>query len=175
MDWLRRLGAFLLNVVMAIFGTAVITSPFAFFLRPYTIQAVLLKGYVTSAVVAALIGFFVYRRWGSSSAKWVGVVGVCWFAFRLLTLLGGGVSGMGSEMSGMGCVNGVRNLACMNWLVFTLPTLRLISYSLGAWICFWSGSRGDSALETALIGDLGRGARSLSAVQSSRDSSTPSN
>jgi hypothetical protein len=171
MDWLRKLGAFLLNIVIAIFGTAIVTSPFAFFLRPHTIQAVLLKGYVTSVVVAALVGFLVYRRWGSSSAKWVSVVGLCWFAFRLFTLLGGGVSGLWPEMSGMGCVIGVRNLACMNWLVFTLPTLRLISYSLGAWICFWSGSRGGSAFESALIGDLGRGAQSLSGVHRSGESS----
>ena len=171
MDWLRKLGAFLLNTVIAIFGTAIVTFPFAFFLRPHTIQAILVKGYATSAVVATLIGFFVYRRWGSSSAKWVGVVGVCWFMFRLLTPLGGGMSLMGPEMSGIGCVNGVRNLACMNWLVFTLPTLRLVSYSLGAWICFWSGSRDDSAFETALIGDLARGAQTLSGVHSSSNRS----
>ncbi len=172
MDWLRTFGAFLLNIVIAVFVTAVVISPFAFVLRPHTIQAVLLKGYITSAVVAALIGFFVYRRWGSGSAKWVAVVGVCWFAFRLLTLMGGGVSGMWPEMSGMGCVNGVRNLACMNWLVITLPTLRLISYSLGAWICFWSRSRGDSAFESALVGDLGRGAQSLSGVHPSSGESS---
>jgi hypothetical protein len=174
MDWLRRLGVFLLNIVTAIFGTAIVTSPFAFVLRPHTIQAVLLKGYVASAVLAALIGFFIYRRWGSGSAKWVAVVGVCWFAFRLLTLMGGGVSGMWPEMSGMGCVNGVRNLACMNWLVFTLPALRLIFYSLGAWICFWSGSRGDSAFESALVGDLGRGAQNLSGIRHADDSSNGS-
>lgn len=167
MDWLKRLGAFLLNIVIAIFGTAIVTSPFAFVLRPHSIHAVLLKGYVMSAILAAVIGFFVYRRWGSGTAKWVGVIGACWFAFRLLALMGGGLSGMWTEMSGIGCVNGVRNLACMNWLVFTLPTLRLISYSLGAWICFWSGSRGDSAFESAFVGDFRRGAQNLCQVHPS--------
>jgi hypothetical protein len=162
MDWLRGLAAFVLNVVIAIFGTAIVTSAFAFVLRPHTIEAILVKGYLTSAVVASLIGFFVYRQWGSSSAKWVGVVGLLWFAFRLFTLLGGGLSGLWAEMSGTGCVNGVQNIACMNWLVFTLPTLRLISYSLGAWISFSSGARGDSTFERALMGDLSRDAHVLS-------------
>ena len=157
--WLWKGGALLLNVIAAIFGTAIIESPVAHFLHPHTIQTIMVEGYLLSLTVACLVGFFVYRRGGSDSAKWVGVIGVCWFAFRGLMVLAGGSSAIWSEMSGIGCVNGVRAVACMNWSVFTLPALRMVSYSLGAWLCFWTGARGDSALETALVGDMARGAQ----------------
>lgn len=149
MRWLRSGGLWLVNVLVALFGTAVIEAPFSPVFHPRTIQALLIKQYLLSALFASLLGFFVYRRWRLKTAKWVGVGGICWFLLRAPLAFSQG--GLWHQMSGIGCSNGLHSIGCTNWFIFTIPAFRTVCYSAGAWICWRLNAYGSSALEDAVM------------------------
>jgi len=139
----------LLNLVVALFGTAVVETPLSRLFHPHTITDVLVRTYVLSALIAFVLGFFVYRQWKSSMAKWVGLGGLCWFLFG--TFLSVGRGSLWHRMSGTACEYGLQSIGCRYFFVFTLPTLRTVMYSVGAWLCWRVGAHGTSALEDALL------------------------
>jgi hypothetical protein len=147
----RRVGELLLNWLVAIFGTAVIEAPLSKLYHPHTIGSVLIREYLVSATVAGLMGFFIYRRWRSESAKWVWVVGLALFVLRaLLIALGSSKESAWSQMSGLACAEGFAS-GCMNCFVITIPAVRTIFYSAGAGLCWRLGIHGRSTSEDALL------------------------
>jgi hypothetical protein len=139
----------LLNLVVALFGTAVVETPLSRPFHPRTITDALVKTYALSAVIAFVLGFFVYRQWKSSMAKWVGLGGLCWFLFGTFLSIGRG--SLWDQMSGTACEYGLQAIGCRNWFLFTLPALRTVLYSLGAWLCWRVAAHRSSALEDALL------------------------
>jgi hypothetical protein len=146
---IRNVLFWLLNLVVALFGTAVVEASLSHLFHPYSITDVLLRTYGLSAVIAFVLGFFVYRQWKSFMAKWVGLGGLCWFLFGIFLSVGRG--GLWDQMSGTACEYGLQAIGCRNWFVFTLPTLRTVLYSVGAWLCWRVAAHGTSALEDAIL------------------------
>jgi hypothetical protein len=146
---IRKTLIWLLNVVVALFGTAVVATPLSRLFHPHTITDVLVRAYTISAVVAFVLGFFVYRQWKPSMARWVGLGGLCWFL--LGALLSVGRSSLWDQMSGTACESGLEAIGCRKWFVFTLPALRTVLYSFGAWLCWRVAAHGTSTLEDALL------------------------
>jgi hypothetical protein len=54
-------------------------------------------------------------------------------------------------MSGTACEHGLQAIGCRNWFLFTIPAVRTISYSLGAWLCWRFIAYGTSPIEGALL------------------------
>ena len=148
--WLHKAGLLLLNLLVAVFGTAVVESPVSHLFHPHIILTLLIKEYLLSVIAASFLGFFVYRRWRPDLVKWVGIIGACWFCLRAMGVLTTGHGTLWSEMSGTGCAYGMQ-MSCRNWLLFTLPAVRAISYSAGAWLCWRIGIYGTSPAEDALL------------------------
>jgi hypothetical protein len=147
--FLREAGSLLLNLIAPVFGTALIEAPFDRLYHPHTLRAVLLKGYIFSAVFAFALGFFVFRRWKPGAAKWTALWGIGWFAVGVcLDVTHGSVW---SRMSGTACSEGLRAAHCMNWFIFSLPAVRTVFYSAGAWLCLRLAAYGKSALENAFL------------------------
>jgi hypothetical protein len=146
---IRNTLFWLLNLVVALFCTAVVETLLSRLFHPHSITDVLVRTYTLSAVIAFVLGFFVYRQWKSSTAKWVGLGGVCWFV--LGTFLSVGRDSVWDRMSGTACDYGLQAIGCRNWFAFTLPTLRTVLYSVGAWLCWRLAAHGTSALEDALL------------------------
>jgi hypothetical protein len=146
-----RKGAFLLlNLITAVFGTAIVESPFDHLYHPRTIGAVLFKADLLSGIFAFALGFIVFRRWKPVAAKWVGFWGACWFALgACLDITQGSVW---SRMSGTACSEGLHAAHCMKWFIFSLPAIRASFYSAGAWVCWRLGCYGTSSMENALLG-----------------------
>jgi hypothetical protein len=65
----------LINLAVAMFGTAVIETPVSRLFRPHAIGDVLVRTYLLSTLVALSLGFFIYRQWKPGAAKWVELVG----------------------------------------------------------------------------------------------------
>jgi hypothetical protein len=143
------LGLFM-NSLLAWFGTAVVETPLGHLYRVHNIDQVLEKEYLLSAGCALLLGYFVYRRWRPTSARWVWVMGFFWFVVGVVSVLHSQpVSVLASHppsllrtFSGADCIDGTRALGCRDWLLFTLPALRLVIYSLGALLCAGVGHEG---------------------------------
>jgi hypothetical protein len=136
---IRRAAELCLGWLIAVFGTAVINSPLSKLYRPQSINAVLVRELSLSVIVSALLGFLIYHRWQTDTARWVWIIGLAFLGLRsLLLLLGGSEGGLWFQISGVACGEGF-GIACRNYFVVTIPSVRAISYSAGAWVCFLLG------------------------------------
>jgi hypothetical protein len=116
-----------------------IFTPMPSYVRKYTLLNVL---------AAFGFGYFVFRRWKPVSAKWVWSAGLCLFiagcviywheqgAARLFHLDHSVYWGM----SGIGCSYNAEG--CLDFFAYTIPLLRTISYSAGAFACSRVGEYG---------------------------------
>jgi hypothetical protein len=138
----RSVGLFVLNCALAAFVSGIVISPIRYHQR--TFEAFLVESGLVESIIAFGVGYFVYRRWQWSQAKWVWVAGVCWFSQRavLFWLSQHGplsaIHGSHSvfwEMSGKGCSFNAES--CHDRWDYTLPCLRAIFYSIRSWFCSW--------------------------------------
>jgi len=130
----RAVGVFLVNLLLAVLGTKVVEAPFDHLVHfsDRTSTAVLKADFLTSTVAFGL-GYFVYRRWQPAAAGWVWVAGTCWFGLGALHILGGRQGTTLWEISGSQFPLDIDSF--VTWSKFTLPLLRTIFYSGGAFCC----------------------------------------
>ncbi len=124
---LRFLGLLLLNLLVALSGTAIIESGIWRIVAAHSIPAVVWKEATLSTVVAGLIGFFTWRTWHSTAAKWTWVFPAVWFTVGAIAVTGHGIWGHISEWGALDAP-GARS-----YFAFTVPLIRGVSYSLGAY------------------------------------------
>ena len=149
---LRPVGIVLGNFFTALIGTAILESELSHIVPSNAVSMLMAKEYFFSSFIPLALGYFVFWKWRYTSAKWVWTGGVVWFGQRTLMywvseassgLLGAGHS-VFREMSGSGC-NSRDLLSCNDFLGYTVPCLRTVSYSAGAWCCWmWRWPRRDS-------------------------------
>jgi hypothetical protein len=142
--WLATPGWVMINLLVAAIGTTFIESPLSSLIKVHTIPGILQRTYLLSAVCGCLLGYLVYRRWQPSAAKWLWTAGVGLIALRVIflqctehssVLFPAERDSLWSAFSGTGCSGGVNAVGCRNWLVFTIPALRMVTYSAGAILC----------------------------------------
>jgi hypothetical protein len=140
---LRFGGVLLLNTCVAVVGTSALAAEIGGALHPHSFSGILWKLWGLDVLCALLIGFFMWRTRKTEATKWTWTLPALWFCLRFipaLTFRGHqtvfGSVGVWSQLSGVGCENGVRALGCLNLFVFTLPFISGVSYSIGA--CFSS-------------------------------------
>lgn len=140
---LRFSGILILNVFVAVLGTAALEREIGSVIHPTSIDGLLGKWWSLDFSCAALIGFLVWRRWNSEASKWTWAVPAVWFGFKLVLLLMSReqqsvlVAGHGIwyQFSGADCQNGFHaGSGCVNYWVFTAPLFRGLSYSIGAYL-----------------------------------------
>jgi hypothetical protein len=128
---LKFSGFVLINVVVAIIGTAILDTALHGAIPAHTVSAILWKETFLSIVCAGGMGFSLWRVWPNSAAKWTWVLPSAWFAVALLALTAGGhvfgrLFGFGSDSFGAPEIR--------SFFAFTVPFIRGASYSLGAYI-----------------------------------------
>jgi hypothetical protein len=146
---IRAIAALLGNLATALVGTAIVLNPIEgpFFDRLYLARS-LRWADLLNAVVPFLLGSFVWYKWRYNSAKWIGALGVCWFALRAIQILFGYAlparfGGILWEFSGNDSVPPMT--AFVEWSIYTLPLVRTVFYSAGALCCAYLLSRKESA------------------------------
>src|SRR5580692_6358201 len=80
--WLRSGGMFLGHLLAALIGTGIFESEIYRIFAPSTSNGRLLKATILSAAIAFALGYFVFWKWRSQSAKWLWIIGLCWFGQR---------------------------------------------------------------------------------------------
>ena len=135
---LRVAGAFVLNLAAAAFGPGVIeSSVWRALPRATSFTGIEAKEWLLGLTCAALLGFFISRRWPSRSAVWVWIVPVLFFTLGALAYSGRGTNsvvvddGFWKHFFAPDC-SGKSN--CRDYLVFTVPTARAAAYSVAAWM-----------------------------------------
>ena len=133
----RTVGEFLLNLCIALFGTAMIESSiWSQIGHARSLSEVEIRSWFLNSTIAALLGFFVCRRWRTKSAMWVWILPAAFFAFRVLlystsrsnSLLVG--SSLPQHFFAPKCVNDTAE--CRDFLIFTISAARTVAYSLAA-------------------------------------------
>ena len=144
---LRIVGMFVLDAIVALFGTAILATSFSRIVSVHSIAGVIRREWIVSIVCAVFVGFFMYRTWRSGTSKWVWTIPTLWFIFGCLVVLasmrehsvfaGSSGSGLGNfwiQLSGSDCGSGVHAPGCRDFFVFTIPFVRAVSYSAGAFL-----------------------------------------
>lgn len=122
-------GLLLLNVVVAVIGTAVLEATLGRIIPAHTVTAIFWKEIAVSVACATLVGFGMWRTWRSEAAKWTWVVPLLWFAFGLSVFAGHGIWGPLSFGSANNVAAEIRS-----FFLFTIPLVRAVAYSVGAYI-----------------------------------------
>lgn len=128
-----KFGALLLvNLVVAVIGTAVLDTGISKAIPFHSIAAVLWKEFILSIICATVIGFGMWRTWRDSAAVWTWVLPVVWFAFGFLMVAGrGDVFG---RLFGFGSPSALAARDARSFFLFTIPMVRAVSYSVGAYL-----------------------------------------
>ena len=129
---LKFTGLLIVNVGVALVGTAIIDTAEGKLLPTQSLGGILWKEWILSIICAASIGFGVWRTWRTAVAKWTWVIPTAWFGIRLFFAIGSGQ--LWSQFSGTGCADGINSIECRNFFVFTIPLIRGVSYSGGAYM-----------------------------------------
>jgi hypothetical protein len=151
----RTAIALLANLLAAFLGTAILSSALGRSLwHPHSIRALLCISYGYDTVVAVLLGFSVFRRFKTRTAKWVWIIAALWLLTRAFLLLSSGGFSLWAQFSGVACAQGTRAMGCINWFLFTIPFVRTASYSAGAWLCSRFGAHSPAGFGNALFGNF---------------------
>ena len=123
-------------MLTAVFGTAIIASQLQHIFRAQTTRGLFIRELLVDASVAFLLGTVVHYKWKVPEAKWIWVVGVCGFAWRVT----------------LGAPQTIHEE--VDWFTLGLVSLRAVFYSLGALCCqslmgLFSKEQPDPLLPTA--------------------------
>jgi len=149
---LKFFGLLIVNIVVAVVGTAILTTAIGKAFHGHSLSAILWREWSLSIGCAAFIGFGMWRTWRSHVAYWTWVLPTLWFGVKFLLAIGKG--SLLFQFSGEACVEGVRPIGCINWFVFSIPFVRSIFYSLGAYVSsvFHNAQRPQDAAAPPLSG-----------------------
>jgi hypothetical protein len=129
---LRFIGLLILHTAIAVILPAIAEHAILGKLAPaHSVVGVLWKESILDALCAACIGFGACRIWRTSAAKWTWLLAALWFAFGLRMVHGDVFGSVLPHRSGVLAAPDARS-----FFAFTVPLIRTIFYSLGAYISF---------------------------------------
>jgi hypothetical protein len=132
LSYLKFVGSLLINLAAAVIGTVILDAEVRKLIPTYTVAGVIWKEIILSIVCAAFIGFFMWRTWRSSAAKWIWVLAAPWFVFGYLTIARS--ANVWGRLSGLSSESVLSAPDVRTFFAFTIPLIRAIAYSLGAYI-----------------------------------------
>lgn len=130
----RTIGIFLLHLLAATFGPAGVESLlWSVIGQPHSFSAIEGREWIFSLVTAALIGYFVCKRWPSPTAVWVWTLPVALLIIRIAMYSGASHDGtISSHFLRPDCPTDIAE--CQDFLLFTVFSIRAVAYSAAAWV-----------------------------------------
>lgn len=119
------------NLFIAVIGTAILDTEVRRVIPTHTVSAIVWKEIILSVLCASFIGFLMWRTWRTSAAKWIWVLAALWFAFGYLTIANS--SNVFGRLSGFSSGSVLSAPDVRSFFAFTVPLIRAISYSTGAY------------------------------------------
>lgn len=129
---LKFVGALLINLAVAIIAITFLDTQVRSVIPTHTVAAILWKEVILSVLCAAFIGFFMWRTWRTSAAKWIRVPATLWFALGYATIARSG--NPWGRLSGFSSESVLSGPDPKTFFAFTFPLIRSIFYSVGAYI-----------------------------------------
>lgn len=137
---LRAIGYVVLNTLIAVFGTAAIETriPHAI---PHSGSDVIWREWITSTIVAALLGVVASHYRTSKTAGWAWLIPAGVFAFSVVVYLFGRNIRFWGHFSGYDCAITLEESDCHGFLSITVPLIRGTSYSAAAYFALRLSAR----------------------------------
>lgn len=126
----RFVGFLIVHTLIALIGTAIVEHAIWRLVPAHSVVGIPWKECILSATCAILIGLGIWKICPTAAAKWVWVPITLWFTFGFLTRQGDVWGGLFDFHSGTALVAPDTR----SFFVFTVPLLRIASYSIGAYI-----------------------------------------
>jgi hypothetical protein len=133
---LRVVGLFILDTVAVLVGPAIAESPLHPMFPVHSAAGVLRRESMLSILCAGLIGFLAYWRWRSATSKMVWALFLLGFGFGIL-VSAAEPGGPRAQLSGAECSITLNRSDCQTFWLFTVPMIRGLSYSCGAFLASW--------------------------------------
>lgn len=128
-------GSLSLDVLISLLGPTIVALPLYQLIMPSSATAVTSLEWILSVVLAGTLGFLAYRTWQTDTARVSWVIFFLWFAFGLVAKFRlVSISDLWLQFSGIECTRSLLNLDCQTFPLFTLPLVRGLSYSAGAFL-----------------------------------------
>jgi len=139
----RTVSMFLMDMLTVVIVPTILKEPLSSVLPLRSISAVILREWCLGPVIAAVLGFLMYRTLKSATSKWVWTIFALLFAVVAIVYLSehGPQSvlwehtSFWSWFSGSACV--ARKAGCRAFFAFTVPLIRSLSYSAAALFASW--------------------------------------
>ena len=131
MTKVRAMGYVVLNTLIAVFGTAVVETKIPHAV-PHSGADVIWREWITSTIIAALLGVLASHYRTSKTARWAWLIPAGVFAFTALLYLFGRNIRFWSHFSGYECAVGLEEADGHAFLSITVPLLRGVSYPAAA-------------------------------------------
>jgi len=135
---LKFAGSLAINLVIAVVASAIADAELGQLIRPHSMAALVWKECALSIAFAAFIGFGVWLKWPNSAARWTWVIPAVWFSVGLVATAGGRSSVFGplfmSSSRSVLVKPEIGKPEIRSFFAFTIPLIRGISYSVGAYI-----------------------------------------
>lgn len=130
----RTVGSLLLNLAIAVFGTAIIESSiWSRMGQSRSMFEVITREWLFSVTIAALLSYIVCRRRPNKAAMWVWVLPVLFLAFRVLLYATNKIdNSIWEHFLAPNCINGKAE--CRDFWIFTIVAARTVVYSLVGWV-----------------------------------------
>ena len=122
----------MLNLLIAVMGPAIMEPAIYPTLRLRMGASGQVAEGLVCTVGAFVLGLSIFAKWRPSVAMWLWIGGFYWLSLGALRLPVAGFGARFHELSGQGCAQYASALSCFYYPTYTIPALRLISYSLGA-------------------------------------------
>lgn len=123
---------FVLHLLVAVFATRMVESQLPFLLHLVDRRNLVLMEDCRGAAIALLSGYLAGLRWEPRIGKWTWVAGLSIFGWHALPALLHHDS-LNIEFSGGACLSNPASSECSNWMLYTLPLVRTVFYSIGAY------------------------------------------
>jgi hypothetical protein len=130
---LRFAPSVVIHLVIAVIGTAILDAGLRRTLAtPPSVSRFFWNECLLSIVSAMGIGFSVWRVWRNSAANYTWVPAAAWFAVGLVATLG--QNNVFGRLFPFGPGGNFGPAEIRSFFAFTVPLIRAISYSLGAYL-----------------------------------------
>lgn len=131
MSKLRFFGNVALDTIIAVFGTAVLESSLPH-RTPHSGDEIIWRIWMTSTVVATVLGVLATRYGARKTAVWAWIIPVGVFAVGALFYASRWSTGFATHFSGYDCAVGLQKSDCRDFFGITVPVIRGLSYSAAA-------------------------------------------
>lgn len=129
---LKFCGALLVNLAAAVIATTLLDTEVRGVIPTHTVAGIVWKEIILSVLCATFIGFFMWRTWRTSAAKWIWILAALWFAFGYEAIAQSG--NPWGRLSGFSSESVLRGPDPKTFFEFTVPLIRAIFYSIGAYV-----------------------------------------